>query len=171
MTKIAGYARQREAKWPYVILITLVLLACVAVLLSFVPQENQKTPAKAKTAATTSTTVATVAAVTTTTAAVTATTQRPAAGAVTIEEISLKKEEGMMYCYTTVSSPTVPRVIRHVWIDPAGETVAEINLTISRSPQDTYSYISLYGAKHGNWEVQVRTDKDEVVTRKNFVID
>jgi hypothetical protein len=177
MTKLAGYARRPEAKWPYVLVITLVLLVCVAVLLAFVPEEGQKAPVKeAK---------KTIPVIQPATQETKVASPAESAG-ITVEKMvftseiddrnhpmdSLKnislKEHGTVYCYTRVSCLDIPQSIRHVWVNPAGGVAADVKLNVSRRPVDTYSYISLYGAKTGKWEFQVRTVDDKIVARRSF---
>lgn len=177
MTKLAGYARRPEVKWPYVLVITLVLLVCVAVLLAFVPEEGQNAPAKeAKTPkpltqpATQETKVAPPAestGVTVEKIVFTSEIDDRNHPVDILENISLK-EHGTVYCYTRVSCLDIPQSIRHVWVNPVGGVAADVKLNVSRRPVDTYSYISLYGAKTGKWEFQVRTVDDKIVARRSF---
>lgn len=70
-------------------------------------------------------------------------------------KISLE-ESGRIYCYTRMISEKLPQTIRHRWIGPAGIIVAEIPLTITHRPADTWSYINLSATEPGEWTVEVR---------------
>jgi hypothetical protein len=185
MTKITGYVRQREPKWLYISMIILAVVIISAALFAFsavyswLENESMK-KLQAETMRTTSTTIA---------ASMETTTTRLIAvnAAVAVEKIIFSsgtneknqatddlaeiplKESGMVYGHTRVNCSAVPAVIRHVWINPSGYVAADIKLTISRRPADTWSYISLLGTKPGKWEFQVRTVNDEVAAKRGFL--
>lgn len=181
MTKITGYARQKDPKWLYfsivifvVVIISFVLYAFFAVY-SWMESENLK-KLQAEAAPTTTTIIASEESTTTTTTMLIT----PIAG-VRVEKITFTskinegnrpaddltkislKEEGTVYCHTRVDCSSVPAVIRHVWINPSGAVAADVKLNISRRPADTWSYISLQGAKPGKWEMRVVTADGRVV--------
>lgn len=85
-----------------------------------------------------------------------------------LENVSIS--QGIVYCYTRINCPDVPATIRHVWVDSRGKVFAEIPLQISNRSADTWSYISLYGAKAGEWEVQVRKTDNSIVAEKKFIV-
>lgn len=175
MTKIAGYASRSEAKWPYVLVITLILLAAVAVLLAFIPEGGEKTPVKeakkskpiSQPATPEAKPVIENAGIKVEKIVFTSELDDSNQPTDELENISLK-ENGTVYCYARISSSGDSRSIRHVWINPAGAVVADVKLNVSSRPHDTYSYISLYGAKAGKWELQVRTVDDQIVAQRGF---
>jgi len=188
MSKITGYARQDEPKWFY---FALALLALgVALLFLFggsaayrwaesgsaerLKAAEQK-PAEIKVAEL---------------AVDVKTAVGPAGelGGVTVERITFTSElnEGSqptddlnelatadystLYCCTRIRSAKIPLTVKHVWLNPDGKVAADITLHLGGQTVDTYSYISLYGAKRGVWELQVRNERDEVVARKTLTI-
>lgn len=84
-------------------------------------------------------------------------------------EVSLAGN-GTVYCYSRQLADTLPMAFKHVWINPSGQAAAEINLSISRSPANTYSYINLTGTEKGSWEAQVRDSAGNIVGRRGFAV-
>lgn len=185
MVKIAGYARQKEPKWFYTLLISAVLFVivigviAVAAIYSWMENESVRRIQAETTRPAVTTTILSREA------------EKPAlivrSFPITVEKIVFTseinehnqpvddlasvslKEKGMVYCYTRVNSRVVPQEIRHVWINPSGAVAADIKLNISRRRADTWSYISLLGTKPGRWELQIKTADGKVVG-KNYLI-
>ena len=84
-------------------------------------------------------------------------------------EIPLKKV-GRVYCYTQVGCSALPQAIKHVWINPDGLAVADIQLIINNKPAHTWSYVDLTGAKTGTWQVEVRKLNGETISTGQFLI-
>jgi hypothetical protein len=83
-----------------------------------------------------------------------------------LSELSLA-ETNTLYCATRIKSDKA-QVVRHVWLRPDGKIAADITLNLGPQTVETYSYISLYGAPKGVWQMEVRNERDEVVARKTF---
>ncbi len=170
MTKITGYARQREPKWLYFSIITLAIVIISLALYAFfavygwMESESLK-KLQAEAARTTSSTAIVSAESTTTTALLIATNAE-----VAVENITFKKENGMVYCYTRVKSSVLPATIRHVWISPSGAVAADIKLEITRSPAETWSYSSQPGTRPGKWELQVKTAGGKIVGKSFLTV-
>ncbi|HVN67992.1 MAG TPA: DUF2914 domain-containing protein [Candidatus Sulfotelmatobacter sp.] len=190
MVKIAGYVKQREPKWPYIIIVALIALLFFGGLFSvsllrewwhgLMVRRPSPTEIKLPPAAPVVTPEA---------AKPVVQPASPAAASssgITVEKITLTsaitednqpaddlaevavKETPTVYCYTRVSSKDLPEKISHVWIAPGGKTIAEIKLDVSSRPSVSWSYISLYGASAGNWEVQVRSADGNILAKKDF---
>lgn len=87
-----------------------------------------------------------------------------------LAEVALA-ENATVYCFSRQSAATLPSAFKHVWVGPSGQVAAEINLSISRSPANTYSYINLTGMENGSWEAQVRDSEGNIVGRRGFVVN
>ncbi len=184
MSKIVGYTSKNMPKWPFVLIGIILLCWLILYLLITSYDENNK-----PVILTTSTTLG--ASTTTTTNIVTTTLQSvyvPSEIAdITVEQIvfakaieergpvgnfkKMKKDEvGRVYCYTTINCSIIPQEVRHVWIDPNGNQIADIYLTISSQPGYTYSYITLSEPLLGKWQVQVKDFADTTLAKSNFTI-
>jgi hypothetical protein len=84
-----------------------------------------------------------------------------------LEKISLKS--GKVFFYSRINS-SVPRTIRHLWVNPDGVVVADIPLKLSHQVADTWSYLTLAGSKPGTWEVQLRNAKDKILARHSLLV-
>lgn len=186
MTKITGYARQKEPKWFYTLLISAVLLVivigiiAVAAIYSWMENESVRRIQTETTRPAVTTTILsreaekpilTVGNVPVTVEKIIFTSgideqNHPVDD---LAEVSLK-ENGMVYCYTRINSMVVPQEIRHVWINPSGAVAADIKLNISRRPADTWSYISLMGTKPGKWEFQIKTADGKVIGKSYLIV-
>jgi len=83
----------------------------------------------------------------------------------------IKKDEvSRVYCYSMVIALIVPQEIRHVWIDPKGNQIADIYLSISNQPGYTYSYVTLSDPQPGKWQVQVKDFAGTTLAKSNFTI-
>ncbi|MFA4844763.1 MAG: DUF2914 domain-containing protein [Candidatus Margulisiibacteriota bacterium] len=187
MTQFTGYARKPEPRWFNIGLMVLVIVAIILVWSLYYAAgqwfEHLTTSAPA--------------APTTTLLAVKAAAQPAdqvgpilaAAGSIKVErlvvasgvdennqpvddlvEISLA-ENSTVYCFSRQATATVPMAFKHVWVGPSGQVAAEINLAMSRSPSNTYSYVNLAGARKGHWEVQVRDGVGNIAGRRGFAVD
>jgi len=187
MTIFVGYAKQAKSGWPYIltgVVIFFLLLIGLVLWVSFL-----STPPKLETVSTSSTTFTSTTSSSLPSFEGTSSTLRKEGKEVVVEKIiiasaldknnlpidqlasiSLEKIQ-TVYCYTRVGSSSLPQVIKHVWIDPEGKTFAEISLNLLRSPQDTWSYVSLLGTKKGRWEVQVRTEAGKELAKASFYVD
>ena len=182
MTRLTGYAKKDEPKWFYALVLLLVLVVVLAGLFGFSAfyrwLERQVESAGQPKPTTT----------TTTPASASPETAAVSRSGITVEKIVFTSaideanqptddllalspgEVGTLYCYTRISSQQLPQVISHVWVDPGGAEVAEIKLTLTKRQADTYSYISLYGAKSGSWELQVKDASGGMIGRKSFIV-
>jgi len=86
-----------------------------------------------------------------------------------LSEFSLNEKQ-KIFCYTKISAADVPQAIRHVWINPSGSVIAQIDLMIRNRPAHTWSYIGLSDAIRGKWEVEVRTAGGKVIAKRSFTI-
>lgn len=84
-----------------------------------------------------------------------------------LDEFSLSA--GTIYCYTKLAGSS-PEPIRHVWVDPDGAIAADIKLNIARSSAYTWSYINLYGAKAGQWEIHIKAADGTSIASKQFAV-
>ena len=199
MSKIIGYTSKKDPKWLYIVLsllgiiILFTLIFIITLARDWIESEVNKrslaaTTTKTLSVSTTTTVVKVV--IPTTTLAVKKSepvqTEENEAG-ITVEKIVFASdidgnlpadnldqvsaaEQGKIYCYTRVNSQTLPQVIHHVWIDPDGQSFADIELDLSHNPADTWSYISLAGEKTGDWELQVQTTDGTVLAKRNFKV-
>jgi len=187
MVKIAGYVKQREPKWPYIIIIGSIVLLFFGGLFSVSLLRDwwhgltsgRPNPTEIKLPP-----VALV--VTTEVARPAATSVAASTAAITVDRIALTSaitddnkptddlaqvaiaQTPTVYCYNRVSSANIPEKITHVWIAPGGKTIAEIKLDVNSRPSVSWSYISLYRAPAGKWEVQVRSADGQVLASKVF---
>lgn len=178
MSKITGYARQDEPTWLYISL-ALLALGVIAALLyggsAFYRWAESGSAARLKAAATKPAEIKVA---------------QPAVEiktGVTVERITFTSEldednqptddlselaaadTNTLYCSTRIKSDKA-QTVRHVWLRPDGKIAADITLHLGTQTVDTYSYISLYGAQKGAWQMQVRNERDEVVAGKTFKI-
>lgn len=180
-----GYAKRPQPRWPYILIATVVFLLLLTGFIIFISSES--TVPKVETTTTTTTTTSITTSITTLTTLTPTLTVESQTREIWVERIGItsgvdnrnqpvdnlskvsSKEGGLVYCYTRIHcSP--PQVVRHVWFDPDGREFAEIRLNISTSSQDTWSYVSLYGARTGKWQVQVKTEKNEIVAKRDFIV-
>ena len=185
MPKITGYARRPESRWPLIagILLSLFLLIIVIILLSPTEkslQESTEPKPQLKEEKQKAQTVITGE------VEIMATGEAATSSDIKVEKIQFTseidesnqpvdelsrvslKEHNTVYGYTKILSGTVPQAIKHVWLDPSGKVFASIDLNITGKVQDTWSYISLSGARTGRWELQVKKINGEIIAKANF---
>ncbi|MFA5112873.1 MAG: DUF2914 domain-containing protein [Candidatus Margulisiibacteriota bacterium] len=187
MSKITGYARQDEPTWLYISL-ALLALGVIAALLyggsAFYRWVESGSAARLKAAETKPAEIKVAQPAVEVKAAV---GPAGALGGVTVERITFTSEldednqpsddlselstadTNTLYCSTRIKSDKA-QAVRHVWLRPDGKIAADITLHLGTQTVDTYSYISLYGAQKGDWQMQVRNERDEVVAGKTFKI-
>ena len=91
-------------------------------------------------------------------------------GAPADEIDSISQTAGRVYCFTTLSSSSVPQAVKHVWLRPDGSVYADIELTVSKAAANTWSYITLTNTVPGTWKVQVRDAGNNVIGERSFEI-
>ena len=185
MTRIYGYAKQKEPKWinfllwAAIIVGVVIAIFVVAVIANWMEGVGQKWPEVKELK------IPAVAVIITLEARKTE-VMTGESGDILVEKIVVTskvdesnlptdaldnfplKDHPTVNCYTRINSPVIPTTIRHVWVDPAGAVLADIKLNIVNRPADTWSYKTLYGTKPGRWEVQVRKENDEIIARREF---
>jgi hypothetical protein len=80
------------------------------------------------------------------------------------------KEDRRIYCYTKIRNISGPRVIRHVWISPRGNVVADTKISIDNSISNVWSYVNVLGKTPGAWEVRIITDDGKLLYKRSFTI-
>lgn len=176
MTVIKGYYKRQDPKWPFVVTGLVIILAVIIVLLNYNPPKKTEETASIPASSTT------VFSTTSSTVIVTSTTIKPTATpgkkvmasnvkAGEIEKIEISQEEGRVYCRLQVNFAEVPQTIHCVWIDPDGAEYADIPLTVSRRPAETWSYISNYAGQTGNWSVQIKSADGKILTSQEFMVE
>ncbi len=199
MSKIVGYTTKNLPKWPFVLIGLVFLCGLILYLLVTSYDENNKPVVLTTSTLSTSTTTTTIPKITTTilktstTSDIVTTTLQslyiPSEMAdITVEQIvfargiekhrpvgnfkKIKKDEvARVYCYSMVIALAVPQEIRHVWLDPKGNQIADIYLTISNQPGYTWSYVNLSEYPAGKWQVQVKDFAGTTLAKSDFIIE
>jgi len=185
MSKIAGYARRKDPQWfNAIIVIVFFLLLCLLIygyaFISSRPEnidekkEEIKKTVVAKEAQVTSVSPeavispAIVKGLTIEKVTFTAKPKKGSDEAEGIEKVSLK-EVRSVYCYTRVSSATVPFSLKHVWVSPDGQTAAEVKLALLGKTADLWSFVYLTGTKPGIWKFRIETMEGKVLAERSLV--
>ena len=196
MVRFAGYAKKEDPKWVSLVVYAGIFILVLAVLFglsllgqwtgNLLERKNEPTTSSSSTSSTaaisSTTTIAAPAAsitpITTTTLSI-STTIAPkkslkdviSKGGVTVERIEVSSQTaGRIYCYTDLTSSTVPQTVKHVWLRPDGSVYADIELTVSKAAANTWSYITLTNTVPGTWQVQVRDAGNNVIGERSFEI-
>lgn len=174
MTVLAGYTKRPEPKWPYVLAV-IAAVALIFFLLLIFPtpkkssENNEGTPKteKAKEEKNKPAPILTKEAVVAPKVEPKKTISVSSIGGT---GLTMKNEDGKLYCYSQLDLAKIPQTVRHVWFDPRGREVAEIELHVTRRPQQVWSYVSSYGNPAGTWEVQVKASDGTIIARKSFSV-
>ncbi|MFH1386470.1 MAG: DUF2914 domain-containing protein [bacterium] len=192
MAVFAGHVKKKDPKWPYIIVITLVILTLWLVIsfVSYFSRLAEDQIGKVEVKATTTIAPTREAEVLTLTTSLPEQKERPPENALnaslSVSKISFTSQiadnylpadeidsvdpvaQTQVYCYTVVDNPGDKQTIHHVWTNPAGVVVADIPLELLKQPANTWSFVTISGYNPGKWEVQVKTDDGQVIARKSF---
>ncbi|MBI5701817.1 DUF2914 domain-containing protein [Candidatus Saganbacteria bacterium] len=168
MPEFLGYAKSPEPKWPYVMLIIIVLAVLLGLppivtsirdSLASRPKEDPKQEKIVETKLYEPTKEAS--------APISAIggsfifSTGMAAGNKPIDEINeiSKGQHDKLYVFTNVDGDN----LRHVFVSPAGEDSADIKTS-------SWSYVGLYNKVPGKWEVRVVNGAGNILSRKSITI-
>lgn len=195
MVTFAGYSKQPDPKWPYIVITVLIivlfvglssLIAWINHFISTIPKnENTKVSSQVPKAPLPANLIVSLKETEETNSKIVIVQNE----GITVESIvfsnsinsqnqpgndivKISKQNNLrLYCYTKIITDKQPQTLRHVWIDPSFNLYADIKIDALNKPANIWSYITLYDKPEGLWEFQLKTLEGNIISKKSILIE